>query len=75
MDVGSGPVGQLRAVLDGAGFRVAVLKADTVSAERREDWVAARVREGADVLVTNPRLVQTGLDLVEFPSIVWVEID
>jgi SNF2 family DNA or RNA helicase len=66
---------RLRAVLEGAGFRVAVLKADTVSAERREDCVAARVREGLDVLVTNPRLVQTGLDLVDFPSVVWAEVD
>jgi hypothetical protein len=33
------------------------------------------VHEGVDVLVTNPRLVQTGLDLLEFPSVVSVEID
>jgi hypothetical protein len=66
---------RLRLVLERAGCRVAVLKADTVPAERREEWVAARVREGLDVLITNPRLVQTGLDLVEFPSIVWVEVD
>src|SRR5262249_8973274 len=66
---------RLRQVLERAGCRVEVLKADTVPAERREDWVAARVREGVDVLITNPRLVQTGLDLVEFPSIVWVEVD
>lgn len=56
---------RLRTVLEGAGLRVAVLRADTVPAERREDWVAARVREGLDVLVTNPRLVQTGLDYEE----------
>jgi hypothetical protein len=66
---------RLRSVLEEAGFRVAVLKAETVPAERREDWVAARVREGAEVLLTNPRLVQTGLDLVDFPSVVWAEVD
>ena len=66
---------RLRSVLEGAGFRAAVLKAETVPAERREDWVAARVREGADLLLTNPRLVQTGLDLVDFPSVVWAEVD
>jgi hypothetical protein len=27
------------------------------------------------VLITNPRLVQTGLDLVDFASVAWVEID
>jgi hypothetical protein len=66
---------RLSTILDRAGFRVAVLKADTVTAERREDWVSARVRSGLDVLITNPRLVQTGLDLVDFPSIVWAEVD
>ena len=44
-------------------FRAAVMKADAVPPERREDWVAKRVEEGVDVLVCHPRLVQTGLDL------------
>ena len=57
------------------GFRVAVMKADAVPPERREGWVAQRVEEGADVLVYHPRLVQTGLDLVEFPTICWYETE
>jgi len=56
---------RLRTILEREAFRVAVLKADTVAADRREEWVAARVREGADVLICHPRLVQTGLDLVD----------
>ena len=51
------------------------MKADAVPPERREAWVAKRVEEGADVLVCHPRLVQTGLDLVDFPTIVWFETD
>jgi hypothetical protein len=66
---------RLRAVLAPHGLRVAVLKADTVPADRREAWVAARVREGADVLICHPRLVQTGLDLVDWPSICWYQTD
>ena len=57
------------------GFTVAVMKADAVPPERREAWVAKRVVEGVDVLVCHPRLVQTGLDLVEFPTICWYETD
>ncbi len=57
------------------GFKVAVMKADAVAPERREAWVAKRVEEGVDVLVCHPRLVQTGLDLVEFPTICWYETD
>ena len=55
------------------GFRVAVLKADSVAPDRREAWVEERVKQGIDVLICHPRLVQTGLDLVDFPTICWFE--
>ena len=57
------------------GFRVAVLKADSVAPDRRESWVEERVKQGVDVVVCHPRLVQTGLDLVDFPTICWFETD
>ena len=57
------------------GYRVAVMKAKAVPPERREAWVGDRVKEGVDVVVCHPRLVQTGLDLVDFPTIVWFETD
>jgi SNF2 family DNA or RNA helicase len=66
---------RLVTILEREGFRVTVLKATTVAADRREEWVAARVREGADVLLCHPRLVQTGLDLIDWPSIVWYETE
>ena len=62
-------------ILTRHGFRVAVMKTGAVAPERREAWVADRVKEGVDVLVCHPRLVQTGLDLVDFPTIVWFETD
>src|SRR5690606_31191041 len=34
-----------------------------------------RVREGLDVLITHPKLVATGLDLLAFPSIAWAEVE
>ncbi|MCY3886085.1 MAG: hypothetical protein OXG19_00005, partial [Chloroflexi bacterium] len=67
--------GRMEEFLGRHGFQVAVMKADAVSPERREAWVAQRVEEGVDVLVCHPRLVQTGLDLVDFPTIVWAETD
>ena len=57
------------------GFRVAVLKADTVAPDRREAWVEERVKQGVDVVICHPRLVQTGLDLIDFPTLVWFETD
>ena len=67
--------GRMEDFLGRHGFRVAVMKADAVPPERREAWVAQRVEEGVDVLVCHPRLVQTGLDLVDFPTICWYETD
>ena len=55
------------------GFRVAVMKADAVAPERREAWVADKVKQGIDVLICHPRLVQTGLDLIDFPTLIWYE--
>ena len=57
------------------GIRTAVLRSSSPASERREAWVAERVKEGIDVLICNPRLVQTGLDLVDFPTICWYETD
>ena len=57
------------------GFRVAVMEADAVAPDRREAWVADRVKQSIDVLISHPRLVQTGLDLIDFPTITWYETD
>jgi len=62
-------------VLAAEGIRVATLKADTVATDRREEWVTQAVKQGADVLLVHPRLVQTGLDLVDFPTICWYETE
>lgn len=63
---------RLKSHLEMNGFKVAVLRA-SVDAARREDWVADQVERGIDVLVTNPDLVKTGLDLLEFPTIVFMQ--
>lgn len=63
---------RLRALLEQRGLKVAVLRS-TVDAAKREDWVADQVDKGIDVLVCNPELVKTGLDLLEFPTIVFMQ--
>ena len=67
--------GRLSALLERHGFRAAVMKADRVEPKQREAWVAKRVEEGIDVLICHPRLVQTGLDLIDFATICWYETD
>ena len=61
--------------LNQEGVKTAVLKSNSVKSEKREEWVNQRVKENIDVLICNPRLVQTGLDLVDFPTLVWYETD
>ena len=67
--------GRMDDILTRHGFRVAVMKADAVAPNRREAWVADKVKEGIDVLICHPRLVQTGLDLIDFQTLCWYETD
>jgi SNF2 family DNA or RNA helicase len=63
---------RLKVLLEQEGFKTAVLRA-SVEASRREDWIAEQLDRGIDVLITNPELVKTGLDLLEFPTIVFMQ--
>ncbi len=63
---------RLKSLLSQQGLKVAVLRA-SVEAVKREDWLLDQVEKGVDVLITNPELVKTGLDMLEFPSIVYLQ--
>ena len=63
---------RLRSFLEKERFRTAVLRA-SVDASKREDWLCEQVDRGVDVLITNPELVKTGLDLLDFPTIVFIQ--
>jgi len=63
---------RLKHLLDQEGFKVAVLRS-SVSTDKREDWIMDQVDRGIDVLVCNPELVKTGLDLLDFPTICFMQ--
>ena len=67
--------GRMQDILERHGFRTAVMKAGAVPPDRRERWVTERVAEGVDVMICHSRLVQTGLDLIDFPTICWYETE
>lgn len=55
-----------------AGFRVAVMRATSQKGPKPEDrdaWIA-KTAPNVDVVISHPTLVQTGLDLFEFPSLI-----
>ena len=49
-----------------------MLKAAKVKASEREEWIHSFK---GDVLITHPRNVNTGLDLIQFPEVVWYQQD
>ena len=63
---------RLKSLLEAEGFKAAVLRA-TVGTCKREDWICDQVERGVDVIITNPELVKTGLDLLDFPTIVFLQ--
>ncbi len=63
---------RLKKILGDAGLQAEVLKASKVTASEREEWIQSFQ---GDVLITHPRNVQTGLDLIQFPEVVWYQQD
>lgn len=61
-----------RRIIAEDGFDARVLKS-SVSTELREDWVRDAVDDGCEVLICNPNLVKTGLDLFEFVTILFMQ--
>jgi hypothetical protein len=54
------------------GIRVAILRA-SVPTHRREAWYREQLRRGIDVAICHPKIVETGLDLLDFPTILFHE--
>jgi Helicase conserved C-terminal domain len=59
--------------LQANGLRVSILGSN-VDPRKREEWIAKRA-DTIDALICNPRLVETGLDLVQFSTVVFFEIE
>lgn len=66
--------GRLKGLLELYGVRSMVLKSDTVDPKKREAYVFEH-QDRVDAMICHPRLVQTGLDLLAFPSIVFYQVE
>ena len=62
-------------VLKAEGFRVRIMRSKDVSPSQRVRWISDRVREGVEVLICFSGLVEVGVDLLDFPTIIWYEVD
>jgi len=63
---------RLQELLRNEGIRAEVLTAETPP-EQREVWYERQLRNGMQVCICHPKLVQTGLDLLAFPTIFFVQ--
>ena len=63
----------VRETLEKGGLRVTVLGSN-IDPRKREDWIA-RKTPYTDVLVCNPKLVETGLDLIDYATVVFAETE
>ena len=61
---------KLTELLREEGIRTEVLLTK-VAPEKREEWVEKRVNDGLQVLITNPKCVETGLDLNAFTTLIF----
>jgi hypothetical protein len=64
---------RLKQILEDAGL-AAVILPDSVEPKKREAWIGQRVGE-IDILITNPKKVETGLDLIQFCTCIFYELD
>ena len=73
-DVGTTNLGDhLRLLINSYGFKAAELKA-SVKAEKREEYIKNLIKTKHDVLICNPSLVETGLNLLDFTTIVFYQL-
>jgi len=63
---------RLEDILTNEGIRVALLTTD-VPPEARGGWYDRQLRGGVQAVICHPKLVQTGLDLIDFPTILFYE--
>lgn len=63
---------RLAGILQKDGIRAVVLNS-SVPTDKREEWYAKQLADGAEVVICHPRLVATGLDLLAFPTIIFYQ--
>jgi hypothetical protein len=63
---------RLQTVLEREGIRTAVLRS-SVATDKREEWYDRQLKAGVEVVICHPKLVETGLDLLAFPTLYFYE--
>lgn len=67
------PRPRLARLLAAAGIE-AVSMNSSVAPEKREAWLKKAIKGGAQVVMANPANVETGLDLIDFPTLIYLGV-
>jgi hypothetical protein len=63
---------RLKDIMTRNGIRSEILRSQ-VKPELREEWLREKVDQDIQAIIGNPILVQTGLDLLDFPTIIFYQ--
>ncbi len=63
---------RLQTVLERESIRAVVLRS-SVATDKREDWYDRQLKAGVEVVICHPKLVETGLDLLAFPTLYFYQ--
>jgi len=63
---------RLERILRAEGISCAVMRSN-IDTSKRETWYQRRLKEGVQVFISHPKLVETGLDLLFAPTIIFHE--
>lgn len=66
-------VNRLTRLLNDAGIK-AISMDGSVKQTERQPWLIARAKEGVDAVVLNPSLIDVGLNLLDYTTIIFYEI-
>lgn len=61
---------RLERILRDEGISCAMMRSN-VDTAKREAWYEKRVKEGIEVFIAHPKLVETGFDLLFAPTILF----
>lgn len=60
-------------ILTKNGYKADILT-NSIASKKRESWISQKVKDGMQVLICNPTLVETGLDLLDFTTIIFYQL-
>ena len=64
---------RLKGLLEEHGIKTTVMGSN-IKAKDRDAWIKERLAGGTQVLICNPSLVETGLDLLDFTTIIFFQM-